>query len=71
MSTSRIEVTEPEYFAFNFIGNHPGKGIPMPLPQTVRALEKKGLIAFGELLPVDRKTRCWLTHLGKVCFKPQ
>ena len=68
MSNRRIAVTEREHFAFNFIGNHDGKGIPMPLPAPVKSLEKKGLITFGAFLRSDQKTRCFLTPLGQLCF---
>lgn len=64
-----IKITEPEHFAFNFIGNNEGKGIPAPLPNTVRMLMKKGLIKTGEFLPCECKIRCWLTDVGKTCFR--
>ncbi len=65
---TRIEVTEPEHFAFRFIGNHQGKGIPWPLPLTVKNLARKGLVKIGEA-KWGNKTACYLTPLGKTCFK--
>jgi len=67
-----IEVSRREEFVFNFIGNHDGKAIPEPLPETVLSLQTKGLVELGDRLPVDgvaqMMTRCFLTELGKVCF---
>ena len=64
-----IMITEREYFAFDFIKNHDGKGIPSPLPSPVKSLADKGLVKLGERLIMDGKVRCYLTPLGKICFK--
>jgi len=68
--SKRITVTEPEYFAFNFIGNNEGKGIPLPLPKTVLTLCQKGLVRKGMAKGGDKQS-CFLTPLGKACFKPK
>lgn len=65
----RIVITERENFVFNFVRNNEGKGIPLPLPQTIRSLAKKGLVETGEFLPVSHQMRCWLTPLGKRCIQ--
>jgi len=66
MATRTIEVTKKEEFAFNFISNHNGKGIPTPLPLPVMGLIKKGLVRTSyRICPSSYKTKCFLTSLGR------
>ncbi len=67
----RIEITEPEHFAFQFIGKHDGKGIPLPLPTTIKSLVKKGLVMIGRRVMNNTQRSCCLTPLGKTCYKPK
>ena len=66
----KILITEPQHFAFKFIGENDGKGIPAPLPDTVIALNHKGLVKIGPAIECKTKVRCYLTPLGKSCYKP-
>ena len=68
MGKQRILITEPQHFAFKFVGENEGKGIPAPLPDTVVALVHKGLVKHGPTR--NNMVKCFLTPLGKTCYKP-